>query len=59
MDNKELEKYLIEIGKTPVLSIEEEIELAKAVQRKGTDCDEMKKLTKHNERFVLLSLIHI
>ena len=53
MDNKELEKYLIEIGKTPVLSIEEEIELAKAVQRKGTDCDEMKKLTKHNERFVL------
>ena len=53
MDNKELEKYLIEIGKTPVLSIEEEIELAKAVQQKGADCDEMKKLTKHNERFVL------
>jgi len=53
MDNKDLEKYLIEIGKTPVLSIEEEIELAKAVQQKGADCDEMKKLTKHNERFVL------
>ena len=53
MDNKDLEKYLIEIGKTPVLSIEEEIELAKAVQQKGADCDEMKKLAKHNERFVL------
>ena len=53
MDNKDLEKYLIEIGKTPVLSIEEEIELAKAVQQKGADCDEMKKLTKHNVRFVL------
>ncbi len=50
---KELEKYLIEIFKTPLLSIEEEIELAKAVQQKGTDCDEMKKLVKYNERFVV------
>ena len=49
----DLEKYLIEIGKTPLLSIDEEMELLKAVQQKGTDCDEMKKLTKHNERFVL------
>ena len=53
MDNKELEKYLIEIGKTPFLSIEEEIELSKAIQQKGADCDEMKKLVKYNERFVL------
>ena len=53
MDNKDLEKYLIEIGKTPFLSIEEEIKLAKAVQQKGADCDEMKKLTKHNELLVL------
>ena len=49
----DLDKYLIEIGKTPLLSIDEEMELLKAVQQKGTDCDEMKKLTKHNERFVL------
>ena len=49
----DLEKYLIEIGKMPLLSIDEEMELLKAVQQKGTDCDEMKKLTKHNERFVL------
>ena len=50
---KDLEKYLIEISKTPLLSIEEEIELAKAVQQKGADCDEMKKLVKYNERFVV------
>ena len=53
MDNKELEEYLIEINKTPLLSIEEEIELSKAVQQKGADCDEMKKLVKCNERFVM------
>ena len=53
MDNKELEEYLIEIHKTPLLSIEEEIELSKAVQQKGADCDEMKKLVKCNERFVM------
>ena len=52
MGNK-LEKYLIEIAKTPLLSIEEEIELSKAIQQKGADCDEMKKLVKCNERFVL------
>ena len=53
MDNNELEKYLIEMFKTPLLSVEEEIELPKAIQQKGADCDEMKKLVKCNERFVL------
>ena len=50
---KDLEKYLIETFKTPLLSIEEEIELAKAIQQKGADCDETKKLIKCNERIVL------
>ena len=50
---KDLEKYLIEISKTPLLSIEEEMELSKAVQQKGAGCDEMKKLVKCNERFVM------
>ena len=53
MDNNELEKYLIEMFKTPLLSVEEEIELSKAIQQKGADCDELKKLVKCNERFVL------
>ena len=30
----DLEKYLIEIGKTPLLSIDEEMELLKAVQQR-------------------------
>jgi len=53
MFNKELDKYLTEIGKTPLLSIEEEMELSKAIQQKGADCDELKKLIKYNERFVV------
>ena len=38
MDNKELELAY------DLLTAEEEIKLTKAVQDKGTDCDEMKKL---------------
>lgn len=51
--NKGLDKYLEEIGKAKLLTIDEEFELVKAVQQKGTDCDEMKQLEKASARFVV------
>jgi RNA polymerase primary sigma factor len=51
--NKGLDKYLEEIGKAKLLTIDEEMELVKAVQQKGTDCDEMKQLEKASARFVV------
>ena len=48
-----LDEILEEIGKTPLLEPEEELELLKAVQEKGIDCDEMKQLEKANMRFVV------
>ena len=46
MDNKELELAY------DLLTAEEEIKLTKAVQDKGTDCDEMKKLCEFYGGFV-------
>ena len=46
MDNKELELAY------DLLTAEEEIKLTKAVQDKGTDCDEMKKLREVYGNFV-------
>lgn len=48
-----LEDYLAEIGREKLLTLEEELELLKAVQEKGTDCDEMKQLEKVNMRFIV------
>lgn len=48
-----LEDYLAEIGREKLLTLEEELELLKAVQEKGTDCDEMKQLEKANMRFIV------
>ena len=48
-----LNDLLNEICRAPMLSIEEELELLKAVQEKGADCEEMRKLEKANMRWVL------
>lgn len=51
--NCRLEDYFAEIGREKLLTLEEELELLKAVQEKGTDCDEMKQLEKANMRFIV------
>ena len=53
MNEKNLDEYLQEIGRAELLTIDEELELVKAVQAKGMDCDEMKRLEKSNARFVV------
>lgn len=53
MEKERLEEILNEIGRTPLLSADEQTALCKAVQEKGTDCDEMRQLEKANMRFVV------
>ena len=48
-----LDEILEEIGRSSLLTHEEELALLKVVQEKGTDCDEMKQLEKANMRFVV------
>lgn len=57
MTNEQLDEFLAEIGRTPLLTHEEELVLLKAVQKDGVDSDEMKLLEKANMRFVV-SLIN-
>ena len=53
MKEKNLDEYLMEIGRAKLLDIDEERELLKAIQAKGVDCDEMKQLEKSEARFVV------
>lgn len=52
-EKKNLDEYLQEIGRAKLLTIDEERELLRAVQEKGTDCEEMKQLEKSFARFVV------
>jgi RNA polymerase primary sigma factor len=54
MEKERLDEFLEEIGRTPLLSADEEAALCKAVLEKGTDCDEMRQLEKANMRFVVI-----
>ena len=49
-----LDKYLVEIGRVPMISVDEEIELAQAIRKGGREGERAKdKLVKANLRFVV------
>lgn len=52
--SESLDKYLVEIGRVPMISIEEEIELAQKIKKGGKEGERAKnKLVKANLRFVV------
>ena len=53
MTNEQIDELLVEIGRAPLITSEEERMLLKAVKEKGRDCGEMKRLEAANMRFVV------
>ena len=53
MTNEQINELLLEIHRTPLLSMEEELELLEKIQAKGADCYEMQKLGKANLVYVV------
>ena len=49
----DLDEFMIKIGQEKLLSIEEELQLLKAVKEKGADCEELEKLVNCNLRFAV------
>ena len=48
-----LDEYLMDVNSAPLLTKEEELALAEAIQQKGPDCEEKEQLIKSNRRFVI------
>ena len=53
MKIENMDKFLQEIGRAPLLSKEEELALVKTVREKGPDCNEMEQLCRASMRFVV------
>ena len=53
MKIENLEEFVNEISQEKLLTNEEELELIKAVQEKGLECEEAERLVKANLRFVV------
>ena len=53
MTNEQIEELLLEIHRTPLLSMEEELELLEKIQAEGADCEELEKLVNANLRFAV------
>ena len=52
-EKKNFDELLAEIGRAPMLSVDEELALIRTIQDKGPECEEMGKLIEPNMRIVV------